>query len=171
MSNGACTEYEINDLQHFEILVCQTINWELDLPTLNSFAQILTSQWDQFINEYDTISKFKSLDISKSYDCQLSDEEAKMLFSARNLVQEKQYYFRKQNLISFRLFREFYQILDMILLLHTNHFEHNPISLVLSVMHAIIDRQFSQSDVISFGKGSFDNSKSNKNWNQNLTRN
>ena len=57
------------------------------------------------------------------------------------------------NLTSYNIFREFYQILDMILL-NTNHLSYDPIGLVLCVMHTVLDRQFEQLDIFSFGSKS-----------------
>lgn len=116
---------------------------------MNGIAAIITNQWDLFLNET------RSFD---STNTTITQEDAISLLKARNLCVDNNYFFRKYNETSYNLFRDFYTILDIIVF-DKNHFNFQPIALVLSIVHQVLDKRFHQQDLVSFASGNTFNKK------------
>jgi len=89
----------VDDIQTTEVVIGRELMWKLVGPNLNCMAQIVTTKWDQFLEEF---NRFET------------EKDPFILVNAKQVCKDNGYFIRKKNSTSYSLFREFYTIFDMI---------------------------------------------------------
>ncbi len=97
-------DYGLEEIKNFEELILKTLRFELNPSVIPFWSDWFMSQWDLFIEEKQADSSFAILQISSNFNEKNDDQ---ISWNSEKIIQ-----FRQPNENNYKLFREFFQLVD-----------------------------------------------------------